>query len=183
MMQITPRERFLLIGLIAAVAAWAGYALGIQPARERIRTLQRILPEKQAELTELQASSARYVALRKEFVDLRTKVAQQPADFPLLPFLESVLERHRLTRQAGLERSTVQPQADYAEVVATVELRDVSWKQLIDFLGDPQPPDAVLRITTLHIRKNPGDHALLDSTVGISSPRLSTAPLTAQTTP
>ncbi|MCU0913390.1 MAG: type II secretion system protein M [Planctomycetes bacterium] len=183
MMQITPRERWLLIGLLTAVAVWASYALALQPARHRIRTLARIIPEKQAELNELEATSVRYAALRHEFVDLRTKIAEQPADFPLLPFLESVLERHRLTRQASLEQSTAPPQPDYTEVMVTVELRDVSWKQLVDFLGDLQTPEAVLRIGSLHIRRNPGDSTLLDSTVGISSPRLAPPALTAQTVP
>ena len=66
MIEMTSRERRLLVGLVAAVAIWALYALAVGPARDRVRTLQRIIPQKQAELQELQAKGARYTALRND---------------------------------------------------------------------------------------------------------------------
>ena len=174
MIQITPRERLLSIGLTVAVGAWALYALAVKPASDRIRTLQRIIPEKQAELRDLQAKSAQYTALQNESVQLRTKMGSQQPDFQVLPFLESVIERHELAKHVvTMERDTVQPQPDFSEVVVTIELHEVSLKQLIDFLSDVKTPEAVVRVASLHIRKDPGNEALLNSTVAISSPKLS----------
>jgi type II secretory pathway component PulM len=183
MTQFTRREWLLGIGMIASVAVWALYALAVKPANDRIHTLQRIIPEKQAELKELQTRSAEYVALQNEFVQLRTKMASQQSDFQLLPFLESVLERHKLTKYASMERGTEQPQPDYCEVVVTVELHDVSLRQIIDFLSDVETPEAVVWIGSLHIRKNQRNEALLDSTVGVFSPQLSQHAMAPQTAP
>jgi type II secretory pathway component PulM len=174
MFQITPRERLLSVGLTVAVGVWTLYALAVKPASDRIRTLQRIIPEKQAELRDLQAKSAQYTALQNEVARLRTKMGSQQSDFQVLPFLESVIERQELAKHVvTMERDTAQPQPDFSEVVVTIELHEVSLKQLVDFLGDVATPEAVVRVPSLHIRKDPSNEALLDSTVAISSPKLS----------
>jgi len=183
MIQVTSRERLLFIGLIVVLAAWALYALAVRPARDRIRTLQRIIPEKQAQLRQLQTQSAEYTALRGELAQRQTEMTAPGADFQLLPFLENMIERHKLTKHVvTMEPDARQPQPGYAEAV-TVELRDISLKQLIDFLSAVQTSASAVRVGSLHIRKNPNNEALLDSTLGISSPRLSHPALATHTAP
>jgi len=184
MMQITKRERFLALGLTVAVALWAGYALAVRPACERIRTLTRIVPEKQAQLQELQAKVAQYTALQSEFAQARTQRAAQQPDFQLLPFLETLIDRHKLTGHlVTMNPDTVGPQPDYAETVVTIELHEISLKQLIDFLLDAESSASLARIGTLHIRKDPKSEALLDSTVEICSPKPGPPALATQTAP
>jgi type II secretory pathway component PulM len=172
MMQMTSRERRLSVGLVAAAAAWALYALAVGPARDRVRTLERIIPEKQAQLQELQAQSARYTALRNDLAQRRASLVPPSPDFQLLPFLETLIERHTLARHvAKMEPDTRQPQPDDSGVVVTIELHGVSLKQLVDFLSDVETSESVVRVGTLHIRKDRNNEALLDSTVGIHSPK------------
>ncbi len=168
MMQFTRRERLLGLGLTAAIAVWGLYALAVKPTRARIRTLQRVIPEKQAELRQLQAKSAEYLALQKKSQELRTKLASQGHDFQLLPFLETVIERHKLTSHVV----TMQPpQAGYSEVVVTLELQDISYRQLVDFLIAVESSDAIIQVGNLHIRTDATNESLVDATVGIYSPR------------
>jgi hypothetical protein len=184
MMQVTKRERLLALGLIAAVAVWAVYALAVRPARERIRTLERIVPEKQAQLLEFQAKIAQYTALRSEFAQARTQMAAQEPDFQLLPFLENLIDRHKLTGHlVTMNPDNLQPQPDYSETVVTIELHEIFLKELIDFLSDAESSASLARIGTLHIRKDPKSEALLDSTVEIRSPKLSPPALATQTSP
>ena len=181
--QITQRERLLSVGLVVVLAAWAWYALAVRPARDRVRTLQRIIPEKQTHLRDLQAMSVRYTALRNNFTQLRETLASQEADFQLLPFLESQIERHQLARHVvTMQPDIVQPQPDYSEVVVTIELHDVSLKQLVSFLSDVETSEAIVRVGSLHLRQDPQNNARLDSTVGIHSPRLSRGALAARAT-
>jgi len=173
MIQITRRERLLAIGAAAVIAVWAVNALALKPARERIRTLQRVLPEKQAQLRDLQAKSAAYRALQRRFQQLQTKLASQSANFELLPFLEKMIDQHRLTRHATMQPETTQPRPDYTQVVVSVEVREVSLEQLVDFLVAVESSEAVVQIGSLHIQKNPVNEMLVDSTVGIYSPQRS----------
>jgi type II secretory pathway component PulM len=179
MIQVTPRERLLSIGLIVVLAGWAFYALAVRPACERIRTLQRIIPEKQAQLRQLQIQSAQYAALRNEFARRQTEITSPGPDFQLLPFLEALVERHKLNQHVV----TMEPEpARGAETVA-IELRDISLRQLVDFLIAVQTSESTVRVGSLHIRANPNDEALLDATAGISSPRLSHPALATDTAP
>lgn len=172
MMQITKRERFLAVSLTGVVAFLALYAWAIRPARDRIHTLERVIPEKQAQLRDLQTKSTQYLALRAEFAQAKTRLASPNPDFELLPFLETTIERHELAKHvAKMESDTLQPQAESAEVVVTIELREISLKQLIDFLSDVETSESVVRIGSLHISKNPKSDTLLDSTVGVCSPK------------
>lgn len=174
MMQINKRERRLALGLMIAVAVWAGYALAVRPAQDRIRTLERIVPERQAQFLELQSKIAQYTALRSEFAQARTQMAAQEPDFQLLPFLESLIDRHKLTGHlVTMNPDTLQSQPDYAQTVVTIELHEVSLKELVDFLSDVETSASLARIGTLHIRKDPKTDTRLDSTVEICSPKLS----------
>lgn len=178
MIQISPRERLLSVGLIVGIAAWALYGLAIRPAQDRIRTLQRVIPEKQDQLKQLQAKSAQYTALRNQLDQLQTNRAAQEPDFQLLPFLETLTERKKLAGHVSMEPDLLQ--AGSAEIGVTIELHDISLKDLIDFLTDVETSKSMVRVGSLHIRKSPKNEALLDSTVGIRSPKLSPPALTTQ---
>jgi hypothetical protein len=172
MMQISKRERFLAVGLTGVIAIWALYAWAIRPARDRIHTLERVIPEKRAQLRDLQAKSAQYTALRNDFAQAKTHLASQDPDFELLPFLETTIDRHQLAQHvAKMESDTLQPQADSAAVVVTIELREISLRQLVDFLSEVETSGSAVRIGSLHISKNAKNDTLLDSTVGICSPK------------
>lgn len=173
MIQLNVRERLLSIALLIALGVWAIWALAVKPARERIRTLERIIPEKQAQLHELQTKGIEYVALDNEFKGLRAKMASQDPAFQLLPFLETMVERHKLAAHViKWRQDTLQPQPDYSETVVTIEMQDIALRQLITFLTAVESSDAVVQVGSLHIRKDATNDALLDSTVEIYSPRL-----------
>jgi len=177
MIQITRRERLLSVGLAAVIAVWALYAVAIKPTRSRIRTLQRIIPEKQAQLQELQARSEEYAVLQERFQTLRAKMASQERDFQLLPFLEAMIERHKLAgNMVTMQGDILRAQGDYSEVVVTIELQDVSLGQLVDFLTAVEASEAVIQVGSLHIRKDATNETLLDSTVGIYSSQLNAPP-------
>jgi type II secretory pathway component PulM len=182
MMQLTNRERLLALGLGLGVGVWALYGLALRPATERIHTLQRIIPEKQVELRDLQAKGAQYTALRNESAQARTKLAAQEPDFELLPFLETAIKQHKLDKHVSrMEPDTVPSQSDYSETIVTIDLHDISLKQLIDFLSAVEASKSIVRVGTLNIRRNPKSEALLDSTVGICSPKLSQTALATHT--
>ncbi|MEN6336671.1 MAG: type II secretion system protein GspM [Phycisphaerales bacterium] len=178
MIQLNPRERGLAIGLSAALVVLGAWAFAIKPARDRIRTLERIIPEKQAEVRQLQARGIEYQNLASQFKGLRTKIASQDAGFQLPRFLETMIARYKLDAHVTkMQPSTVQVRPDYAETVVTIELQDVAPRQLVTFLTAVETAEAVVRVGSLYFRNDATNDALLDATVEIYSPRL-----TAETT-
>jgi Type II secretion system (T2SS), protein M len=173
MIQLTRRERRLGIGMATVGILWAMYGFVIQPMRDRIHTLQRVIPEKQAELKKIQAKSDEYIKLRREVEDARARMADQDADFQLLPFLESLIERHKLAPYVvTMERNTPLAYPGYSETVVDSGLEGIGLGQLVRFLNAVETSGALVHIGTLYIRKDATNPALLSSTVQIRSPRL-----------
>jgi general secretion pathway protein M len=184
MMQINSRERMLAAFLLVALAASALYSLALKPACSRMQTLQRIIPEKQAQLRELQAVSVQYAALKCDFDQRRANLASQDPDFQLLPFLEATIERHQLAQHATMGgRDPLQPQPDHGEAIVTIELHNISLQQVVEFLRDVDASPAVLHIGSWLIRKASNNEGQLDSIIEISSPRLSRPALASEPTP
>jgi len=173
MIQLNPRERGLAIGLSAALVVFGTWAFAVKPARDRIQTLERIIPEKQAQVRQLQAQGIEYQNLANQFKGLRAKIASQDSDFQLPRFLETMIARHKLDAHVTkMQPSTVQVRPDYAETVVTIELQDVAPRQLVTFLTALETAEAVVRVGSLFFRNDATNDALLDATVEIYSPRL-----------
>ncbi|HON91334.1 MAG TPA: type II secretion system protein GspM [Sedimentisphaerales bacterium] len=173
MIQITPRERNLAIGLVAMLVTFATWTAVFRPARERIRTLERILPEKRTQVRHLQTQSAEYQALANQFKGLRARIASQDPAFQLPRFLETMITRHKLDAHVTkMQPGVVQIRPDYSETVVTIELQDIAPRQLVAFLTALETAEAVVRVGSLYFRTDATNETLLDATVEICSPRL-----------
>ncbi len=172
-MRLTRREYWLAAGLVAFVAAWAFYAVGVSPALERIETLNRVIPEKQSELERLRIKTGEYIALYDSITDLRTKIASQKETFELLPYIESLVQEYGLAKNVV----TMKPQAsqletNYHETVVEIEMENLTLRQLFDFLQKIQSSKVLARTKTLHIKRNLTNADLLDSVIEIRNLKL-----------
>lgn len=183
-MHLTRRERRLAAALGVGVILWSLHIMVVKPTGARIRTLERIVPEKQHEWRELQARIDEYVRLREGSERLRAKMAAQDPEFQLLPFLEALLENHGLTRHvSNMVLNTVQLQPHYSETIVEVKLENASLKQLLDFVMAVEGSDALAYVGSLHIHTAPDNAASLHSTVQIHRPQLSPNALAANVGP
>lgn len=155
------------------VACWALYAAVASPVRDRIATLQRVIPDKRDELRDVQAKSAEYSAKREAFEGLRARIAGQEADFELPSYLEELVERQQLgAHVATMTPNTLQLQPDYSETIVGIELEAVSLQQLARFLEQIETSQVFAAVGSLHIYRSPQDEALLNATIEIHSPHL-----------
>ena len=172
-MHLTRRERRLAAGLGVGIILWSLHVMVVKPTGARIRTLERILPEKQHELRELQARIDEYARLRDGSERFRAKMAAQDPEFQLLPFLEELLENHGLAKHvSNMVLNTVQLQPHYSETIVEIKLENASLKQLIDFVMAVESSDALAHVGSLHIHTAPENEASLHSTVQIHRPQL-----------
>ncbi|UCD49855.1 MAG: type II secretion system protein M [Phycisphaerales bacterium] len=184
MIQLTRRERRLGIGMIVVGAVWSLYGFALQPMRDRIDTLQRIIPDKRSELREVRALSDSYATLRREIEAAQARMAAQDSDFQLLRFLESLIDQHQLTPYvATMKGDTLPSQPGYAETVVEIGLEGITLSQLVHFLEAVETSQVLAQVGTLHIRKTTGGSARLYSTIQISSPRVSHNTVAAELAP
>lgn len=174
MIHLNRREKRLAIGMAAVVAVWAIYGYGIRPTQERIATLERVIPERQSELEQLRDMSDKYSALQRRFEATRTRLAQQNPTFELLPFLETLIERHKLTAHVhGMKQDLpVESRGPYAETSVAINLEGISLAQLVRFLEAVDTAEVVAQIGSLHVHKSRTNEGTLASNIQIVSPRL-----------
>ena len=173
-MQLTRREHWLAAGLGAFVVIWATYAFGVSPVRERIETLNRVIPEKQSELELLHAKTVEFVALRDSIEGFRAKIASQEQTFELMPFVDSLVQECGLSQNVVTMKPRTSPfGSDYLETVVEIEMESLTLPQLFDFLLKLQSSKVLTTTKRLYIKKNLTDTSLLDSQIEISNLKLS----------
>jgi hypothetical protein len=172
-MRLSRREYWLAAGLVAFIAAWAFYAIGVGPALERIETLNRVIPEMQNDLEKLRTKAGEYTTLNDSIEDLRTKIASQEETFELLPYAESLVQECGLTKNlVTMKQQTSQLETNYHETVVEIEMENLTLRQIFDFLQKIQSSKVLARTKTLYIKKNLKDADLLDSVIEIRNLKL-----------
>jgi len=173
MIRLTRKEKFLAVALAIFVALWSLFSFAVEPARERIETLNRLIPEKQNELEKLCARSKEYVFLRDSLGQLRTKVASQQDSFELLPFLEALVRQSGLEKKVASMKQNVLPlEAGYYQTIVEVRFQNLILSQLVDFLCKVESSQVLARTKSLHIKKSPTNVELLDPVVEIHNAKL-----------
>ena len=173
MIRLTRREKLLAIALAILTGGWGLFALAVKPALERTRTLRRVISEKQDELVKLRATSNEYISLRDNLDNVRTKVASQDKGFELLPFLETMIREHGLSKKvATMKQRVLQLGANHSETVVEVRFENLTLKQLVDFLRKVESSKVLARTKSLYIKKNLTNTEMLDSVVEIHHPKL-----------
>ena len=174
MIRLTPREKLLAATLSILVAFWSLFAFAVNPAIDRIKTLNRLIPEKQNELRKLSARSKEYIFLRDTLNQLHTKVASQQNSFELLSFLEALVQKSGLEKKVvTMEQQIVPLEPRYYETIVEVRFRNLTISQLVDFLCKAESSEVLVKTKILHITRNLTNPNLLDSTVEIHSAKLS----------
>lgn len=174
MIRLTKREKHGGIALTILILVWSLFAVVIKPAKDRIATLERVIPQKQAELTKLSAAVEEYAFLSGNGRDLRVKMASQSETFELLPYLDSLVQASGLEKNiAKMQQRVVPLGTDYSQTVVEIELTSLSLGRLVEFLGKIESSDVLARMASLYIKKSRTKKDLLDATIEIHNPRLS----------
>ncbi len=155
-------------------AAWFLFVVGVRPALDRIKTLNRVIYEKQKELEKIRAISKEYTYLNNGLGNLHIKVDNQQDTFELLPFLDSLIVECKLSKNVeSIKRQVAQIDSNYSEIIVEVRLESVSIGRLVNFLHKIELSQTRMRTKSLYIKRNMTNKNLLDSVIEIQNTELS----------
>jgi hypothetical protein len=173
MIRLTRREKLLAGGLLIFAAAWSLFAIAVNPALDRIETLNRVISDKQRELEEVRAISKEYIYLNNSLDNLHAKVDSQQETFELLPFMESLIDECGLSKNVEtMKRQVLQIDSNYSEIIVEVRLESLLIGRLVDFLSKIESSRPRVRTKSLYIKRNMVNKNLLDSVIEIHNPEL-----------
>jgi general secretion pathway protein M len=142
------------------------YMIVVDPLLERMAMLDRLIPQKQRELEQLNRMRVEYGRLKGR-VD--ADVRSLGTDFSLSTFVEkTVLERVGKPHLAGIKPQPELPFENYQEVAVEVRLEKVQLGQIVSFLSGLEQAPQRLRVKRLEIKSRFNEPDLLDSAITVA---------------
>lgn len=160
------REQLVLGWGAVIVIGLLLYMLAIDPLLQRMAMLDRLIPQKQRELEQLNRLREEYGRLKGQ-VD--ADVRSMGTNFSLTTFVEkTVLEQVGKSHLAGIKPQPEMPFEHYKEVAVEVRLEQVQLGQIVSFLSGLEQASQRLRVKRLEIKSRFNEPDLLDAAITIA---------------
>ena len=157
-------------GLVVFMALWATYVLGICPAERRINTLNRVIPEKQQVLKQIDAKSGQYRSLKAQLNQYKHKAGHREKDFELLRYVEAAVREMKMDNSVtSMKQDIMEFNGGYSQITGEVKLESVSLQQLVGLLLKVKNSPYGLKTSSLYVRKNTKNPEYLDVLIQIST--------------
>ena len=169
-MNLTQKEKqtiaagAILFGLIVV------FQIFVRPAIGRVRTLRRVVSDKQQLLAELRAKGEQYKTVSMELEKIRLELGRKPEERKVLSFIE------RIQKDSGLMQNVVYMKPSdmivkdiYEQKTIEIKLQSITLDQLIQFLLKIESSEFTIGIRTLEIKRDLRNSRLLDTTIQLVS--------------
>ncbi len=157
-------RRVMTVGATLAVLI-LGYFIGLEPTLERMSRLDRLIPQKEAQVEAFGAQRAKYLALSQTIRQVERQMDRVRS--PLV-FVEEIAAQNQLRGNiVSIRPLPTQARPPYQEVSAEVKMEKVRLAQIIPFLREVEQAPA--RIRRLDIKARFSDPNLLDVTFVVAA--------------
>lgn len=172
-LQLARRERRLVLGGAAALAAALAYLLGLQPLVTRNRDLDRLIAQKEREYAEVIRLGEEYRQARARLDSIEQRLGRSGQEFQLLSFLEGLAARTGVRDRIAYMRP--QPSAGagrFREQAVELRLDAVTINQLTQFLSQIAEAPQGLRVKRLSVVTRYDNASRLDVVVQVAAYQL-----------
>jgi hypothetical protein len=169
-MHVTKTEQWFLVGGAIFLGLLMISQVLVRPTMDRISTLRRVVTDKRANLSQLQAKSQEYQLLKTEVARLRAVIEQQGGGRRILSTLERIREDCGLSDNVvSLKPTTTAINDEYQETTIEVRLDGITLAQLIQFLSQIDSLELAGGIRALEVRHADRSPNLLKATVQVAT--------------
>jgi general secretion pathway protein M len=169
-MKLGRREQLMIIAGVVAVALLLFYRLGLSPALERLRTLDRLVAMKERELHQMRTLQETYIAQKRLMEDVSRSLAQRGEDFAIFSFLEDLANKTGIKDNIkSMTPALTTPGELFRESSVEMRLEGIALQQLTRYLYDIEQAPQLLRVRRMHIKPRPANPELLDVTFQVST--------------
>ena len=169
-MKLGRREQLMVIAGVLAVALLLFYRLGLSPALERLRTLDRLVAMKERELHQMKTLQETYIGQKRLMEDVSRSLAQRGPDFAIFSFLEDLAKKTGVKDNIkSMTPALTTPGELFRESSVEMRLEGIALQQLTRYLYDIEQAPQLLRVRRMHIKPRPANPDLLDVTFQVST--------------
>ncbi|MFQ5598335.1 MAG: type II secretion system protein GspM [Nitrospiria bacterium] len=164
LLRLSPREKWMLGGGGLLALILIGYFMLFDPAWERMRQLESLIPRKEKALRDLMQLKEEWSAVSKQLQAVENRLPLETTFSPL-SFLEENAAKNGIRGNIAFIRPlSPQTHAPYREIPVEVKVEDVSLPQIISFLQAIETAPQRLRIKRLAMKTRFSDKDKMDVT-------------------
>ena len=146
------------------------FQLFVAGGMRRIKTLRRIIGEKEKELVQMSRMSREHNSFANELKDISDRIAARDADFAIFSFLEQTASDLKIRQNIEYMKPSFAPVGkNYAESVVELKLNDVTLGQTTQYLFKIEKSGKLLNIKRLDIKTGTGSISNLDVVFEVST--------------
>lgn len=167
--RLSSRERtFLAVG-IGLSAILLGYHFLFSPFMDRLKTMDRLISQKENEIVEMSQLRKQVLATQQKISGVENRIVQD-RNFSLFSYLEGIAVKNQIKdRIIFIRPQPSQVSGDYREVAVEVRMESVTLAQTVKFLETIQASPQFLRVKRAQLKTRYNDPKLLDGTFVVAS--------------
>ena len=155
MTKLTRKEKMFIATAAAITASLVIYILAVVPVKRRIKTLNRVIPEKKQQLQKLDKQSRQYLLICRKLKSIRRDLNRGRSLTELMPYIESLVKKQQLAEKTvDLKTLSLPAQPDIQEQAVTITLDNLTLKEAVDFLVSVEASRPLTKIRSLRIKKS-----------------------------
>jgi len=168
--ELPPKERYIVFAAGTFIIGMIVFQIFISGGIRRIKTLRRIIAEKENELDQMREMCAEYNKIEEEMRDVSKRLAKRDEDFAIFSFLEQTATDLKIRGNiAYMKPSFSSLGEDYSESIVEVKLNDVTLNQINKYLFEIEKSGNLLNIKRLDIKTDPQNTEYLDIVFEVST--------------
>jgi type II secretory pathway component PulM len=167
--RLSSRERtFLAVGMGLSVIL-LGYHFLFSPFMDRLRTMDRLISQKENEVVEMGQLRKQVLAAQQKISGVENRIVRDRS-FSLFSYLEGIAVQNQIKdRIIFIRPQPSQVSGDYREVAVEVRMESVTLAQAVKFLETIQASPQFLRVKRAQLKTRYNDARLLDGTFVVAS--------------
>ena len=168
--RLTSRDRYFLVGGTVIVSLLLAYQFIFSPLLDRMQVLDRLIEQKQGDLTQLTGMREEYLDIQQRIRSIEQQISHRQEGFSLLSYVEGIAVDHQVKKNIVFIRpQPAQVVGGFREVAVEVKVEDLTLAQTVQLLSAIQQAPEWLRIKRLHLKKQYDNPRRLNGTFIVAS--------------
>lgn len=168
--RLAKRERVIVIAVAILLVLLIFFRFAFLPARDRMKRLDRLIPQKEENLKEIEGLREQYLGLSQRAASFDEKLRSRTQGFTLFGKLESLASQTGIKDKIIHMKPSESPiSSNYKRSKVEVKLKEVTLNQLTKYLYDIEKPELLSRVTRLRIKPIKDRPELLDVTFEVAT--------------
>lgn len=169
-MKVGDREKRVIIWGGVAIALVLFFQFGISPALERMKTLDRLVMQKEREVQEMQGLRETYLARKTVMEEVNRSLNRRGQEFAIFSFLEDLANKTGIKSNIMYMKPALSTSGDlFRESSVEMKLEGIALPALIQYLFEIERAPQLLRIRRLHVKPRAANPDMLDVTVQVAT--------------